>query len=850
MKLRKKALSILLVACLMLTLLPVNAWAADDEANSITFTVEKDVDASEEDENTDLTVSDEVGEVKPDESDESMGEFSDIPPDGDLNLTDEPTGEDADLPDSDVIDDTMLGGENEKAEKPSDVPPDETTGNAQQSDLSAMCGDNLTWTLDYGTLTINGTGPMYDYAWHVTEDLWEYVDTPWYSQRENITQIIVNEGVTTIGANAFAACYNVIDINIADSVTDIGEGAFDGCGMATESMPIGSNEGLMPLDDTTGNVRYSVVVLDVSGSMTSKPMAAQKAAAIKFCESLLGADGSNHVAIVSFGSSAKVVSQFTESIDELTSAINSISAYGSTNTVGALTTADQLLSAIPDTAGRSIVLCSDGLPNTGGSSTNGPFSSSDSSYYYSYANAVYNKTIELIQKYDVFSLGFFHSLSGNDLEFARKFMPLIQNAGYYEVTDPEDLEFTFGDIAGDIVTPGHSGIIMVSVPKDKYVIHVVSEDGKNLQGATVTCNGTIGRTNNSGLAEFDRSIFATTPEITVTASGYIDWTNAHSNWEFDNRGYTTIKMYPTSASQYKLSECVYSNVPGNVSPGINLLTTTKTVSLGNDLPVAGDLDLGNFYLTCKAIKADGIVEYQLWQGTKQIKTCLDGNFGQLSVDKDGFVEGGKCFIRVVGTDGEQADTNINLQFKKHDINKNTEITFNGGGHSGENSKISFKVGDNVPFIGGSTFTLDLPVSSHVTFLVSPDGKKMQLGLNFADLRDDNEHKTAQEQFDAAKKLLTDARTAANLKAGKLDNQQKKTFYSLLKGNSKKWTFFKDGEWNFLGYVEGDWSSDVCSSDLILCYSSRVWIYHMGSCSPGNSTSRTRPRGKFNWRNWL
>ena len=107
--------------------------------------------------------------------------------------------------------------------------------------------------------------------------------------------------------------------------------------------------------------------------------------------------GSNHIAVVSFGSSVKVVSQFTENIETLKSAIKNIRASGSTNTVGALTKADELLSAIPDTAGRSIVLCSDGLPNTGGSSTNGPFNSSDSSYYYRYANAVYNKAIDLMQ---------------------------------------------------------------------------------------------------------------------------------------------------------------------------------------------------------------------------------------------------------------------------------------------------------------------------------------------------------------------------------------------------------------------------------------------------------------------
>ena len=448
-------------------------------------------------------------------------------------------------------------------------------------DTSATCGYDLTWTSENGTLSISGTGPMFDYAWHVDADLREYLDAPWFAQREEITRIVVNEGVASIGENAFSACHNVSDVSIADSVVNIGSGAFNGCPTFDEVMPV--DVGVNLLASATQNVRYSVLVLDISGSMYGEPLAAQKTAAVKFCESLLNADGENYVAIITFETSVRTVSDFSNDLPALTSAINGIQDLGMTNTVGALDRADELLSKVPDTAGRSIVLCSDGLPNEGRTDTNGPYNSSDS-YDYRYANAVYNKSIELMQKYDVFSLGFFHGLYGKDLIFAKRFMEDIQDAGYYEVTDPEDLEFTFGDIAGDVVAPGHSVIIIVNIPKDKYIIHVTNEDGKNLQGATVTCNGTVARTNNNGLAQFDRSLFVGTPKITVTATGYIDWTNERSNWGFDNRRYATVKMYPTSTSQYKLSECVYSNVPGNVSPGINLLTTTKTVSLGNDVP--------------------------------------------------------------------------------------------------------------------------------------------------------------------------------------------------------------------------------------------------------------------------
>lgn len=695
---------------------------------------------------------------------------------------------------------------------------------------SGTCGDNLTWKLtDDGTLTISGTGPMFDYGWYVSENLNEYLDTPWFDQRDEITEIIINDGVTGIGANAFAACWKVSSVSIPDSVMDIGKGAFDGCPAFEEAVPMSIEAGVMPLASTTENVRYAVLVLDVSGSMTSVAMAAQKASAIKFCTELLNADGENYVAVVTFSTSSQIVNQFSSDLDELTKSINGIYASGNTNTVAGLQNADDLLSQVPSSAGRSIVLCSDGLPNQGGSNSTGPFTSSDSSYYYSYANAVYDKYIELVQKYDVFTLGFFHSLYGTDLEFARKFMESIQNAGYYEVTDPDDLEFTFGDIAGDVTTPGHSGIILVNVPKDQYVIHVVSDAGRNLSGVTVTCNGTPAQTNNYGLAYFDRTLFVSTPRITATRTGYIEWSNEHSNWSFDSRGYATIKMYPTSAGKYKLSECLYSD-SSDMSSAKDLLTRTKTVTMynelwGNDFPIANGLNeamnSGKFYLSCKAIDDSEVTQYEIWQGSKRIETSTDGKFN-LQMDKSGapFVEGGKCFIRVITSGGDQVDTNINLQFEKATVNSNDfDFSFNGG-NKNNTGKLSFKLGDDIPFVGGGTFSFQVPGSVPVYFDVSPDGKKFQIGLNLKKDwstdkdNDKKEKKTSIEQF---KELVTDARTAGDLNVGLKKNLSKKQLeaFTKLQQDYNKFSFLKDGSIDFLGYLERDFSADTFKGHAML-----------------------------------
>lgn len=80
---------------------------------------------------------------------------------------------------------------------------------------------DVMWLLTGNSLTIWGTGAMADYA--------SFENCPWYSHRENITSVVIESGVTTIGNNAFTFCTNLASINIPAGVTSIGEGAFLGC---------------------------------------------------------------------------------------------------------------------------------------------------------------------------------------------------------------------------------------------------------------------------------------------------------------------------------------------------------------------------------------------------------------------------------------------------------------------------------------------------------------------------------------------------------------------------------------------------------------------------------------------
>ena len=70
----------------------------------------------------------------------------------------------------------------------------------------ASCGDNHSWVFKDGRLTISGTGPMYNYS--------REEDQPWYSFKSGITTLVIGNGVTTIGTDAFYKCSNLKTNNV------------------------------------------------------------------------------------------------------------------------------------------------------------------------------------------------------------------------------------------------------------------------------------------------------------------------------------------------------------------------------------------------------------------------------------------------------------------------------------------------------------------------------------------------------------------------------------------------------------------------------------------------------------
>ena len=95
---------------------------------------------------------------------------------------------------------------------------------------SNINGDNVTWELSEGVLTIKGSGRM--------SSSYGNGDAPWYTDYQaSITSIVIESGVTYIGNYAFYALYNATSVSIPSTVTEIGERAFTSCGITSVNIP-------------------------------------------------------------------------------------------------------------------------------------------------------------------------------------------------------------------------------------------------------------------------------------------------------------------------------------------------------------------------------------------------------------------------------------------------------------------------------------------------------------------------------------------------------------------------------------------------------------------------------------
>ena len=94
--------------------------------------------------------------------------------------------------------------------------------------VSAETAQDFSWKLTDGVLTISGSGDMPNYGG----------DAPWASQCSEIKEVVILQGVTSIGDWAFYNCDSLTSVSIPEGVTSIGDDAFRYCSsLASISIP-------------------------------------------------------------------------------------------------------------------------------------------------------------------------------------------------------------------------------------------------------------------------------------------------------------------------------------------------------------------------------------------------------------------------------------------------------------------------------------------------------------------------------------------------------------------------------------------------------------------------------------
>ena len=204
----------------------VSDTVTDLSAESITGTETEDVpvmDAAEPENKSEISETPEMSDEPAAPDNPETQDTSETPEETEL-----PENEEADIPQEMLPDDQE--DQPEAAFEENEASEDMETETDPVEEKSGFCGaeeNTISWSLDEsGVLEIAGQGAMNE--WQNEEEV------PWNGYRDQITEVQIKEGITSIGAYAFADCEKLVKLDIADSVQTIGAFAYFNCsGLST-----------------------------------------------------------------------------------------------------------------------------------------------------------------------------------------------------------------------------------------------------------------------------------------------------------------------------------------------------------------------------------------------------------------------------------------------------------------------------------------------------------------------------------------------------------------------------------------------------------------------------------------
>ena len=113
--------------------------------------------------------------------------------------------------------------------------------------VSGSCGNDIEWSLENGSLSINGSGAMIEIniptlcessvTEVVIEDGISEICSYAFDGFENLKRAVIPDSVKSIGAYAFWNCPVLNDVQLPPNLEKLGGGAFGGCAMDSITIP-------------------------------------------------------------------------------------------------------------------------------------------------------------------------------------------------------------------------------------------------------------------------------------------------------------------------------------------------------------------------------------------------------------------------------------------------------------------------------------------------------------------------------------------------------------------------------------------------------------------------------------
>ena len=195
--------------------------------------------------------------------------------------------------------------------------------------------------------------------------------------------------------------------------------------------------------DEKEKAQYTVILKGASFTMRGPSMLRAQELIRKFASEAGQSKQEHNIAIVSYNTTAQLIQDFTQNLNEIYNNLSSVMPRGGTNLTEALKKAEELFDQVPENSKKNILLITDRTPTTGEKIVGMPYTSRDI-HSFGFANAAHLQVNQMKEQGVTFrSFVFLDKIASTTRAFAKRFYDEIQTHGLYHFTSAENVDFLF-----------------------------------------------------------------------------------------------------------------------------------------------------------------------------------------------------------------------------------------------------------------------------------------------------------------------------------------------------------------------------------------------------------------------